>query len=466
MFFFPRVRLGSCISGLVSCYVVALTLLCMSASMSWAQPASSDAEWNGSDDQKLWGLMTVWSGVKYTFPHFDRMPELDWDAEVRACMPKVRDATDVESYYAVLQELVTKLQDSHTLVLPPWGYLKPGWDFAPIEVRILDGRFYVDRVGERSGLADEGIVPGAEIVAVDGVEVAEYFEQRVLRYHSQGSRHADEATLVVYLLYGPGAEAVELRLRGPDGPDGSDGLDHEASVVRDAMSASPPFMTRMLFNAFASPTIRTSVLEGGIQYVEIPNFENDQIRFDFEQLIDEMDESTVHGMILDLRNNMGGANSISDPMVACLIEDTVSSPTMKFRNYAGAYEAWGREQEWDTAQGQITPRDGKRYLGPLVILTNGVTNSSAEDFVIELQAAGRARTVGQRTAGGAGNALVSVLPGGGMLRVATFTALTPDGVDYVGFGIAPDVEVSVTPGDLENEVDPVLMRAMEIMAGM
>ncbi len=116
--------------------------------------AEDENEWSGSIDQKIWGLMTVWAEVKYTFPHFDRMPGLDWDRTVREYIPRIIASEDMDAYYEVLSELVALLKDGHTTVLPPWGHLKPGHDMAPIEVRVLDDRFYVDRVGDRTELAD------------------------------------------------------------------------------------------------------------------------------------------------------------------------------------------------------------------------------------------------------------------------------------------------------------------------
>jgi len=436
-----------------------LASLLVVSSTAFAQPAQTQPdEWTGSTEQKVFGLMTVWAQARYTFPHFDRMPELDWDAEAREFIPRVLAAEDLESYYGVLLEFVALLRDSHTFIVPPWGHLKPGYDLAPIEVRVLNDRFWVDRVGDAGALAAQGVVPGVEILEVDGTPVGRAFADNVLRYYSKGSKQADEAMLTVYLLYGPAGTRTALKVRDPAG-----GI-HHASVTRDAMSGEgPPFMTRMLTNLFASPTIRTEVLRDGIRYVEIPSFEHDQVREDFERLVDGLDES-VRGMIIDLRYNMGGSSTVSEPIVGCLIDDAVPSPTMKYRHFVGAYEAWGREPLWETTRTTIAPRDGKRYLGPLVILTGGLTHSSAEDFAIELRAAGRATLVGQRTAGGAGNTLESTLPGGGTLQVATFTALTPDGEDYVGKGIAPDVVVQPTPEDLAAGRDPVLARAVELIA--
>lgn len=169
-------------------------------------------------------------------------------------------------------------------------------------------------------------------------------------------------------------------------------------------------------------------------------------------------------MIIDVRYNMGGSSSIVRPMVACLIDKTTSSPVRKVRHFVGAHEAWGNEPIWETTSNQIHPRDGKRYLGPLIVLTGGLTGSSSEDFAIELRTAGRATLVGQTTAGSAGNALTSTLPGGGTLRVATFTALIPGGEEYVGVGVAPDVEIWPKREDLAAGRDVVLERAMELLA--
>jgi carboxyl-terminal processing protease len=279
----------------------------------------------------------------------------------------------------------------------------------------------------------------------------------VLRYHSESTKQGDQSLFIVYLLYGPAGEQIAMKIQQPDGAV------RKVSVTLNAMSGDSPFMTRLLANAFDGPTIRTRMLDGGIQYVEIPNFEHEQVSRDFVALVDNLDESAVKGMIIDVRYNMGGSSSIVEPIVACLIDRTVASPTMKFRHFIGAYEAWGKEPVWETTVHQIQPRDGRRYLGPLVVLTGGLTRSSSEDFAIELHTGGRATLVGQITGGSAGHGLQSSLPGGGTLSVCTFTALIPGGEEYVGVGVVPDVELGPTRDDLAAGRDAVLERALELL---
>lgn len=421
-----------------------------------AAVAAAD-EWTGTAEQKIWGVMTVWSEVKYTFPHFDNRAGLDWDATAQEFLPRAMAAENPDAYYGVLMEMVALLEDGHTRILPPWGYFKPGHDMAPLEVRIMDGRFYVDRMGEDPALAAAGLTPGAEILAIDGVPVDRYFAENVLRYHTNNTVHGTEAFFVVYLLAGPAGEPTELTIRCRDGAE------RAATVVRNAMSGDHPFMPRLVMNAMVATTIETRQLPGGLVYVNVPNFDHAQITEDFAALVEGLGDDT-RGLIIDVRHNPGGSDALVKSMVSRLIDEQVSTPVMKYRHFVGADVAWGHPPEWETASNRIEPHDGKRYLGPLVVLTGGLTASSSEDLAIELRTAGRATLVGQTTGGSAGNGLRSALPGGGTLFVATFTALIP-GTDeeYVGVGVAPDVEVWPTPADLAAGNDPVLERAIELL---
>ena len=97
-------------------------------------PARAPEPWTGSVDQKVWGLMVVWSEARHAFPFFDRIPDVDWDAKVREYIPRVIAAPDEEAYYRVLMELAALLNDGHTAVNPPWGPFKPGTDWPPVEI--------------------------------------------------------------------------------------------------------------------------------------------------------------------------------------------------------------------------------------------------------------------------------------------------------------------------------------------
>ena len=104
------------------------------------------------------------------------------------------------------------------------------------------------------------------------------------------------------------------------------------------------------------------------------------------------------------------------------------------------------------------------FLGPVVVLIGPETNSAAEDFVVPLHAAGRATIVGQKSRGSTGQPLrFSFLDGKIRGRVCTRRDTYPDGREFVGVGIIPDVEVHPSPADIAAGRDVVLGRGLEVL---
>ncbi|MCU0644378.1 MAG: hypothetical protein MUC94_08945, partial [bacterium] len=184
--------------------IIYTLVLLLQLSMLHSQPQEKPKEgnqWTGTTDQKIWGLMTIWAQTKFAFPHQDRLREIDWDKKVQEFIPRVIEANDLEAYYKTLMELIVFLRDSHTEVIPPWGRFTPGYDMPPVEVKIINDKFYIIRTGDNEELQGQKVFPGTEILEVDdGMPVMQFFQDNVLKYHTRGPKHADEAVGVFYLL--------------------------------------------------------------------------------------------------------------------------------------------------------------------------------------------------------------------------------------------------------------------------
>lgn len=113
---------------------------------------SSNNAWDGTVEQKVMGLMTVWSEAKYNFPFFDQRPELNWDDKVREYLPRAIAAEDMDSYYDVLCEFAALLKDGHTAVNRPGGPLNPANDWPPLEIQVVGGQYVVVRFAETDEL--------------------------------------------------------------------------------------------------------------------------------------------------------------------------------------------------------------------------------------------------------------------------------------------------------------------------
>ena len=99
----------------------------------------------------------------------------------------------------------------------------------------------------------------------------------------------------------------------------------------------------------------------------------------------------------------------------------------------------------------------------MVVLIGHNTASAAEDFLIALDDLDCATVVGQNTFGSTGQPLSFKLPGGGSARVCTKRDTYPDGREFVGYGVKPDIYVEYTLKDLLDYKDPDLEKALEIL---
>jgi len=98
-----------------------------------------------------------------------------------------------------------------------------------------------------------------------------------------------------------------------------------------------------------------------------------------------------------------------------------------------------------------------------VVLVDHDSSSGAEILAAALQEAGVATLVGSTTAGNVGVATQIRLPDGSVLQVTEQRFVSPNGAQLDGVGVTPDVAVAMTDEDLENDRDPQLGKALEMI---
>jgi len=291
---------------------------------------------------------------------------------------------------------------------------------------------------------------------VDGVPAAQYLQEHALRYYPGSTPAGGRAFGVFLFLRGPLHETVRLTLGN------AAGAPRVVTVTRgERQRDGSPFRFRI---RDASPSLETRRLAGGIVYLKLATFVDEALPAAFDSTLDRLDPARVGGMILDVRYNMGGNDNNAYPLVARLVEQPVLGSTWRTREYRPAFASWGQPETFyqgDTAR--IEPSERPHYRGPLVVLIGPNTLSTAEDFLVPLDFAGRALFVGEPTAGSTGNPVNVRLPGGGLLRVCSKRDLYPDGHEFIGRGIQPDVAVQPTAEGIRAGRDEVLDRAIEVL---
>jgi C-terminal processing protease CtpA/Prc len=93
------------------------------------------------------------------------------------------------------------------------------------------------------------------------------------------------------------------------------------------------------------------------------------------------------------------------------------------------------------------------------------TASAAEDFLIYADALPNFTFIGNKSYGSTGQPYLFDLPGGGRARVCTKKDVYPNGKEFIGYGISPDIYVNYTIEDYLNDNDPVLNEAIKYLSG-
>jgi len=172
-------------------------LTSVTCALSQGQSPPEADDWTGTAEQKIFGLATIWAEAKYAFPSFEQLPDLDWDQSFQDFVPRVVAAKDRDEYYWTLMEFAGLLNDGHTSVLPPWGYLRPDFDNPPLELQVVEDSFLVARSADTPEFEREGIRTGIEILEIDGMDARTYFESNVNRFYPRGSSSANHALNIV-----------------------------------------------------------------------------------------------------------------------------------------------------------------------------------------------------------------------------------------------------------------------------
>ena len=88
------------------------------------------------------------------------------------------------------------------------------------------------------------------------------------------------------------------------------------------------------------------------------------------------------------------------------------------------------------------------FGGPLAIVVDELSASTSEMFAAGLQALGRARVFGERTAGQALPAMATKLPTGDVLMHVVADFVAADGSRIEGRGVVPDEVIPLRRADL------------------
>ncbi|HEY0740545.1 MAG TPA: S41 family peptidase [Chryseosolibacter sp.] len=431
-----------------------------------------------SQEQRLYGLIQFWTEVKYNFAYFDHVPDLNWDHVLAKYITIIQEDQSVETYYDNLSRMCALLKDGHTNIYKP-NRIEAVLASPPLQLTNIQNKAIVSNTDESLKL----LIPiGSEITRVDGIPTQEYLSEKVFPFISSSTEHILFDNGIRTMLKGHIGTQVNIEYKTPKG-----------QLFTQSLTRTNKPVTWTVITPKVQP-FEFKRLPKNIAYVAINTFGNNKVVTDFENHIDSINSCSK--LIIDLRGNGGGNSSNAYRIIEHLTDKPFVTSKWRTREHRAAHKAWGGfradnfrnaarskkealsdwekmtveyykgERWYGEAPETIDPPSNKKIKLPVVVLIGHKTASAAEDFLIALDNTKRSTTIGSKTFGSTGQPLSFKLPGGGSARVCTKRDEYPDGRQFVGVGIKPDIEIENSVEDLLAGRDAVLLKAQEIVTGL
>lgn len=337
---------------------------------------------------------------------------------------------------AMIHAMIESLDDPHTAYIPNerWADfekdLRGRYVGIGAEVNVVDGYLTIVSPMENSPALEAGILAGDVVLEIEGEST----------YNEPIQDSIDR-------LMGEPNTPVTIKVR------------HLDDRTEDITIVRRQIVTRTVRGLLRTDDDKWSYCLDdslGLHYVRVSQF-TDRTAHDLEQVLTRLSDRGLNGLVLDLRDNPGGA-MIPAVQVADLFLDEGTIVSMHDR--AG-------EDRVFTAHKSGTLPDF-----PIVVLVNGGSASASEIVAGALQDNGRAKVLGSRTYGKASVQEVRELPfDQGALKFTTAHYYLPSGrnpnrmPDSIEWGVDPDPGFVLSMSDEEYLAMLRARRHFEIIRG-
>ena len=417
-------------------------------------------------------LSKIWKQASFVFPYFDKI-SVDWDKEYLEYIKKVTDAKTETEFHLLLAEFINLLGDGHTDYLFP-KELSEKTGFLPFSLKYIGGIYYIDSIIDEF---EEHLF--AKIISINGVPFSELL-QKAFRYIYHVKDFSPDYALhkiLPFLLNSEGNVAKTTK-----GCFSFDLLSSKPESLKKSRFASPEKYTDI-----SNGKLDIRIYKSDILYIKLDDFLYNGAAEEIRIALSE--QKSLSGVILDLRENIGGMTTFGAKIAELFISGVFHACNKKTRTMTGVALAsasqigrWSKETiEKEIASGLTTAEEidesmrllsntfcneytdsygtednAALYSGPIILLTSRYTVSAAEDFVAMFKSNNRATIIGTETSGTTGTPLLQSLLCGGRIRICSVGYKLLDETEFIGCGIKPDIYKEISPEDFEKGFDSVL----------
>ena len=406
--------------GKISIRWLTAALLAVSAVLFPLAVLSQDSGANAAEDPPvLEDFDFAWQSISDLF-YDTSFGGSDWNRVKEEYRKRVEEASDIETAYQIIAEMLGQLRNGNTFIIPPalrsdLDAETPQIDLEYAGVGILiqetqSGEVLVLNVFSKTPAEVAGVLIGDVIVGINDWRVS----------------GEDLVAQCADRIRGPVGTAVNLTLRDPEGQERSLDVKRGKIDIR--------------------PVVEYRVIENRYGYLNIPALS--------PEMVDQVSRAlpgllTTSGLILDLRAVTGGD---MDGLVR------IAQLFLGAGSMGAFYTRRGPEM--------VTTRSDAvaAYQRPIVALVDSRTYAFGEILAYVLRVYRRARIVGSQTTGGYERTELLELPSGGFLSVAVGFYMSPQGERLPLQGVTPEFAVD-TPSleTVRQRRDVYIEKAIEVL---
>lgn len=331
--------------------------------------------------------------------------------------------------YGIIAWMLEPLNDSHTFFIPPARpyNVQHGWEY-----EFIGDKPYITAVKPDSDAFAQGVRPGDELLTLEGFNVS--------RENSWKLQYAFEGLAP--------RSAMHLTVRDPEGKTRTILANAHVEKLPNAVDILGPEEWFQMKGIRHLTESRIVEMGDDVMIWKLASFQ-------FDDIDKNIRSAQKHrALILDLRGNPGGDESILSKMISRFFSREVIVGERVQRNHTRDWKVESKSPE-------------KIFTGKLVILIDSQTASAAEIFARVIQIEGRGVVVGDRSSGMVMGAVHTHFVAGTSPPIPAAVSVTEedlhmrDGKSLEHLGVEPDRTVLPLPQDLVSGRDPALAASAE-----
>jgi len=412
-------------------------------------------------EERLWVASKIYASIPVYFAHWQGARDLDLDAAYKEYLKGAASAETRWEFDFLTLEFMARLKNGHTdfsdSFLSQAGGPSLGFSAAPVDGKWTVLETYTDK------LKIGDVIEGIDKVSMDRF----YADKR--KYISASSEAAAQRVFFYRKWLFPQQFVLHL----------ASGADIRIDRSVQELHFPEPH-----------PTEARWIKEASIAYIRVQSF--DDPKYEDFALNAVRQYRNAQTIVIDVRGNGGGSSPerllraildrpYRDWSQASALSIGLFRTYSSLRDHARPGELSERESGYLDAfaefaapqilapgalippvggAGRATLPNDPVYRGNILVLTDLACASACEDFVMPLKYSGRATIVGERTFGSSGQPFIYDFGNGMSFRISSRRMYFPDGSEFEGVGIAPDVEVRPSIADRQHGKDVALERAV------